>query len=92
VKIADYRTLVFDCDGVILNSNGIKTEAFHTVAMPYGESAVAELVSYHVLNGSISRLRKFEYLLSNIVPSKQGPAIAELLSGYAIYVRQRLLT
>lgn len=92
MKIADYRTLVFDCDGVILNSNGIKTEAFHTVAMPYGESAAAELVSYHVLNGSISRFGKFEYLLSNIVPSKQGPAIAELLSGYAIYVRQRLLT
>ena len=27
---ADYDTLVFDCDGVILDSNRIKTAAFRT--------------------------------------------------------------
>jgi hypothetical protein len=41
-------TLVFDCDGVVLNSNRIKTEAFRLVAAPYGEAAAEALVQYHL--------------------------------------------
>jgi beta-phosphoglucomutase-like phosphatase (HAD superfamily) len=43
-----YKTLVFDCDGVILNSNRIKTEAFGQVAMQFGADAAKELVRFHV--------------------------------------------
>ena len=58
-----YQNLIFDCDGVILNSNKIKTNAFFAVALPYGQTAAQALVDYHLQNGGISRYRKFEYFL-----------------------------
>jgi HAD superfamily hydrolase (TIGR01549 family) len=62
-----YQSLVFDCDGVILNSNHVKTNAFYQAAISYGESAAKTLVDYHIQNGGISRYRKFEYFLEHIV-------------------------
>ena len=35
-SISDYKALVFDCDGVVLDSNRIKTEAFRIAALPWG--------------------------------------------------------
>ena len=31
----NYKNKIFDCDGVILNSNSIKTEAFVQLAKPF---------------------------------------------------------
>lgn len=67
VQIDKYRTLVFDCDGVILNSNQVKTKAFYSATASYGKQAADAMVKYHVLNGGISRYHKFEYFLSQIV-------------------------
>jgi len=59
LDLANYKTLVFDCDGVILNSNKLKTQAFYQATLPYGESKAQAMVNYHVQNGGISRYRKF---------------------------------
>ncbi len=96
----DYRTLVFDCDGVILDSNRVKTEAFRTAAMPYGESSARALVKHHVANGGVSRYLKFAYFLEYIVPEHapelipEGaePAMESLLSTYALSVRTGLMS
>ena len=91
-----YSTLVFDCDGVILNSNKIKTEAFYQSALAYGESAAQALVEYHVANGGVSRYKKFAYFLDEIVPTFatniSGPSLEALLAYYAEIVLQGLLT
>lgn len=95
-----YRTLVFDCDGVILDSNRVKTEAFRIAAMPYGEPAAIALVNHHVANGGVSRYSKFSYFLESIVPdhaSELGPqrgaaAMDTLLSDYAQSVRTGLMS
>ncbi|WP_095109646.1 HAD family hydrolase [Pseudomonas sp. Irchel 3E20] len=93
MRLSDYRTLVFDCDGVILDSNRIKTEAFRLAAIPYGAHAADALVKHHVQNGGISRYKKFEYFLRHIVPaSVQGPLLHELLEAYAQEVRKGLLS
>src|SRR5690554_255776 len=91
-KISDYRTLVFDCDGVVLNSNHIKTNAFYKTALPYGEEAAIELVKHHTKNGGISRYKKFEYFLEAIAPKAKGPNLVDLLEHYAREVREGLLT
>jgi phosphoglycolate phosphatase-like HAD superfamily hydrolase len=89
----DYTCLVFDCDGVILDSNRIKTGAFYQAALPYGEAAAQALVDYHVQNGGISRYRKFEYFLQTIIGVSIDPTpLDELLSAYASIVKQGLLT
>ena len=63
-----YKSLIFDCDGVILNSNKIKTEAFRKTLQKYNLHAVDEFIKYHKENGGFSRYIKFEYFLKNILP------------------------
>ena len=70
IDLSHYQTLIFDCDGVILNSNQIKTEAFYNVAKIYGHPAAQALKEYHILNGGISRYQKFEYLLTKILKKR----------------------
>lgn len=88
-----YRTLVFDCDGVILNSNKVKTQAFYQTALPYGENAARALVDYHVDNGGVSRYKKFNYFLERIISGASSVVtIDSLLASYARYVQEGLLT
>jgi phosphoglycolate phosphatase-like HAD superfamily hydrolase len=86
-------TIIFDCDGVVLNSNRIKTEAFYQAALPYGEIAAHALVDYHVANGGISRYQKFAYFIKNLLPSNAiGPSLTKLLRPFEMLVRKGLLT
>jgi phosphoglycolate phosphatase-like HAD superfamily hydrolase len=86
------KTLVFDCDGVILDSNRIKTEAFGHVAMQFGIHAAEELVRFHVQNGGVSRYRKFEYLLVSILQRASNVTeIESLARQYGLCVREQLL-
>ncbi|WP_323751846.1 HAD-IA family hydrolase [Marinobacter sp.] len=89
-----YKTWVFDCDGVVLNSNRIKTDAFYRAAEPYGEKYAQQLVDYHVQNGGVSRYIKFQNFLTNIVGRRacDKEELDHLLSAYADYVEQGLLS
>lgn len=99
MPLAAWRTLVFDCDGVVLDSNRVKTEAFRTAALPWGAAAAAALVAHHVANGGISRYAKFAHFLDSIlpdhvpgaVPGRDGPDLAALLAAYAGAVREGLM-
>lgn len=92
LSISDYKTLVFDCDGVVLNSNKVKTDAFYKAALPYGQEAAEALVHYHVSNGGVSRYKKFAYFLDNVVGKESESALRQLLEDYASYVRDGLLS
>lgn len=89
-KINTYQTLVFDCDGVILNSNKIKTQAFYQVALPYGEAQAQALVDYHVQHGGISRYQKFAWFIGQVLQD-HGVSLDNLLSAYAQTVQTALL-
>lgn len=97
---AQYKTIIFDCDGVVLDSNRIKTEAFRQATLQYGETAADALVMHHVANGGVSRYAKFIYFVDKILPvyapGKQpgddGPGLDALLATYATNVRTGLLT
>ncbi len=71
----------------------MKTEAFFNVARRYGESSAQALVEYHVENGGVSRYRKFEYLLQEIL-GRRGDAseLGELLEAFAREVKNGLLS
>ncbi|QNI66422.1 HAD family hydrolase [Synechococcus sp. BMK-MC-1] len=98
--IGTYSSLVFDCDGVILNSNHIKTEAFRVTSLPWGDVAAADLVAYHIANGGVSRHRKFTYFLETILPKRVStavpgfdrPSLDELLFNYAQLVHGGLMS
>ncbi len=54
--------IVFDCDGVLLDSVGIKTKAFSQLAEKFGSDIQAQFVAYHQANGGVSRVEKFKWL------------------------------
>lgn len=90
--LAQYQTLVFDCDGVILNSNKIKTQAFYDVSKAYGHEPAQVLVDYHVQNGGISRYAKFEYFITEILGTPlEQPELNRLLEHFAQEVKKALL-
>ena len=93
MNLLKYKTLVFDCDGVVLDSNKVKTDAFYKVALPYGEKAAQVLVDYHIANGGISRYKKFQYFLREIVnETDRDHGTEQLLGAFACEVRKGLLT
>ena len=92
MDISQYATLIFDCDGVILDSNKIKTTAFYNAALPYGEDAAEALVKYHKKHGGISRYAKFEYFLEEILGLEvELKKINNLLSVFASEIQEELI-
>ena len=89
MDLADYNSIVFDCDGVILDSNKTKSQSFYSVAFAYNEESASELYSYHVSNGGISRYVKFQYYIDYILPKYRGrlkkdfPSLQCLLTKYS---------
>ena len=69
VDLQKYKTIVFDCDGVILDSNVVKTEAYFRTAKNLGstDEQAQALVDYHVKLGGISRYHKFDWYLREIL-------------------------
>lgn len=69
LSIQSYKTIVFDCDGVILDSNQTKIDAYFAVAKRMGgtDEQAKALVDYHVMKGSFPRNGKIEYYLNEIV-------------------------
>lgn len=93
MNLNKYKTLIFDCDGVILNSNKVKTQAFYNAVLPYGKQAAQALVDYHVKNGGVSRYKKFEFFLKELLPEGASkPSIENLLASYAQEAREKILT
>ena len=84
---------MFDCDGVVLDSNRIKTEAFRTAALPFGPEYADRLRSYHLENGGVSRYLKFRHFLESIVEGEAPAGSYErLLDRYAAEVGRELST
>jgi len=92
MDLNQYQTLVFDCDGVVLNSNKVKTQAFYDATLSFGHDKAQALVDYHVQHGGISRYLKFEYFIEKILhqPLEQG-LLDELLAKFAAEVKTGLM-
>ena len=93
IDLSIYRTILFDCDGVILNSNSLKTEAFFEVARKYSNQAAYMLRDYHLENGGISRNVKFKYFVENLLGiSKSDELISEMIIDFSRAVSDKLLS
>tara|TARA_X000000950_G_scaffold272586_1_gene355304 strand:+ start:2363 stop:3034 length:672 start_codon:yes stop_codon:yes gene_type:complete len=99
MKISDFRSIFFDCDGVILNSNKIKTQAFKSVSKKFGKNSSSLLVNYHLKNGGVSRYKKFQHFIENILP-KNNPTyliknkekmMEDLLVDFSNFLKSKLL-
>lgn len=88
----NYKTLIFDCDGVILESNEIKSLAFFESVKKFGLHKANALKNYHIQNGGISRQEKFSYFLKNIHQTTNYEKDLKMLTeAYGRIVFQHLL-
>lgn len=78
-NIQDYKTIVFDCDGVLLNSNKTKVQAYYNVAKRMGgtDAQAQAFVDYHIAQGSFPRNGKIKYYLKNIVKQQETPTLMQ---------------
>ncbi|MDO8603551.1 MAG: HAD family hydrolase [Candidatus Omnitrophota bacterium] len=60
------KAIIFDFDGVIIESADIKTGAFRELFSDYPEKA-KEIINYHLINAGISRYIKFRHIYEHIL-------------------------
>lgn len=56
-----FDLLVFDCDGVLLDSVAVKTDTFGKLFEHLGPEAVDYVKDHHLRHGGVSRYAKFEH-------------------------------
>ena len=56
------RNIIFDFDGVISESVGVKADGFAMIYKEYGTNIVDKVLNHHYANGGVSRYEKFRYL------------------------------
>ncbi|MDQ3365083.1 MAG: HAD hydrolase-like protein [Myxococcota bacterium] len=61
------RGIVFDFDGVILESADVKTDAFCELYVDHGHEVVAAVRAHHLSNLGISRFKKFAWIAEHVL-------------------------
>lgn len=64
------RAIVFDFDGVVLESADVKTDAFVEMFAAHGAEIVGKVRAHHLANLGISRFKKFEWISENLLGAK----------------------
>ena len=67
------KAVIFDFDGVLVESVDVKTAAFAAMYNKYGAEVVAQVVSYHLQHGGMSRYEKFRYYEKILLGHDIGP-------------------
>jgi beta-phosphoglucomutase-like phosphatase (HAD superfamily) len=62
--------IIFDFDGVVINSHLTKTLAFHDVFKVYGKNIALKAKKFHLNNIGRSRYFKFKFIFKNILRLK----------------------
>jgi len=84
-------SIIFDFDGVIVESNHIRTEGFRKLlkGKNYPDEKVARLVRFHVSNGGLSRYYKLRYFFEEILKEDISDSqLFSLCSEYSALVKQ----
>jgi phosphoglycolate phosphatase-like HAD superfamily hydrolase len=83
------RVLILDFDGVILESNDVKTEAFERVFSQFPEHTEA-MMAFHRDNVSITRFKKFDHLLKLMDRPDDQELRAHLAATFSRLVFERM--
>ena len=81
------KAIVFDLDGVIIESAEIKTDAFRVLFADYPD-ALPEIIAYHQRNSGLSRYEKLRYFYKKILeqdlPAQKEAELGERYSHIAV--------
>ena len=86
-----YPVIILDCDGVVLASNNIKSDAMRDTVSDYGPELAEQFVRYHKEHGGISRYQKIEYFLREMAGNYSTTEYQRLLGTLSTIVKSNLL-
>lgn len=66
INFSKYNCLLWDFDGVLMDSMPVRDEGFKHVLAQYPKEQVDQLMAYHRVNGGLSRYVKFRYFFEVI--------------------------
>lgn len=93
MELSKYKTWFFDCDGVLLDSNKLKSESFYEVALPYGKENAQALVEYNKRLGGVTRFEKFRYFFETILEKKSfEKELENALNNFSALVCEKLMS
>lgn len=85
------HTVILDFDGVIVESNDIKTRAFETVFSRFPAHAGA-MMAYHEAHVSASRFDKFRHLVTQLLGRQaDDPLMDELAGAFSDETRRQVI-
>jgi phosphoglycolate phosphatase-like HAD superfamily hydrolase len=93
MELIKYKTWFFDCDGVLLDSNQLKSESFYEVALPYGKENAQALVECNKRLGGVTRFEKFRYFFETILGKKTfEKELEKALHNFSTLVCEKLIS
>ncbi len=85
------KNIIFDFDGVILDSNDVKTKSFELLFADFDKEYVVKLIEFHKKNGGISRYEKIRYFFKNILhESINKKLIEDFAKRYSLLTKEKL--
>lgn len=87
-----YKFHLFDCDGVILNSNKLKADVFYQVAYKFDRAHAHELRQFSESRNGFSRSEIFKFFAQNILKQDNCDLmVEEMIAEFGLLARKRLL-
>ena len=90
-KPADYDVILWDFDGVIIDSNSVRELGFREVLKDFDPELVEQLIDFHNANGGWSRYVKFRYFYEEILKRQISQSqVQELANRFSSIMVDRL--
>jgi phosphoglycolate phosphatase-like HAD superfamily hydrolase len=77
--VTEIKAVVFDFDGVILESAEVKTDAFVELYAAHGPAVVEQVRAHHLANLGISRFKKFAWIAEHVLRTPLSDAASAAL-------------
>ncbi len=86
------KNILWDFDGVILDSMPVRDYGFRKIFESYTEELVEEFIKYHRINGGLSRFHKIEYFYNTLLNKEiSTEQIQEYANKFTIIMKKQLI-
>lgn len=92
IEFEEIETILWDFDGVILDSMAVREEGFRTVLSNYSKPQVEKLLKYHKNNAGLSRYVKFRYFITEVLGKDiNQEMVQDFARAYSQIMRRKLI-
>jgi phosphoglycolate phosphatase-like HAD superfamily hydrolase len=86
-----HKVILWDFDGVLMNSNEVRDLGFEKVLVDYPKEQVAKLMQFHRNNGGLSRYVKFRFFFEEVLKQTVIESeIQELAASFSVIMKELL--